>query len=44
MNMSWVEPRMEMAKDFTSYKASSNLFSEQGPVRSPSRMPSDLNL
>jgi hypothetical protein len=31
-NMSWVVPRKEMAKDFASYKASSNLFSEAGPV------------
>ena len=27
---SWVEPRMEMAKDFETYKAADNLFSEMG--------------
>ncbi len=32
VNMSWVVPRYEMAKSFASYNASSNLFSEQGPV------------
>lgn len=29
---SWVEPRYEMAKNFSTYKASDNLFSELGPV------------
>jgi len=28
----WIEPRMEMARDFASYKASDNLFGELGPV------------
>lgn len=30
--VAWHESRMEMAKDFGSYKASDNLFSELGPV------------
>eukprot|EP01043_Picozoa_sp_COSAG02_P048405 COSAG02_NODE_4750_length_5026_cov_2.873960_4_plen_105_part_00 len=30
--VSWVEPRIEMAKDFDTYKAADNIFAEKGPV------------